>query len=102
MASDSSDRRKKSLADRLGIKEGSIAAVINAPPGYCEGLGVRPSVVIIETLPAYLLDFIQLFAANRGGLEGEFPRLKRKMSQRGVLWISLAETFVGGADRPER
>jgi len=95
VASDPADQRKRPLADKLGIKEGTRAAVINAPPGYCERLRERPSAFITETFPVYLLDFIQLFAANRKELESEFPRLKRKMTQGGALWISWPKRSSG-------
>jgi hypothetical protein len=76
----------KPLAEKLGIKSGSRAAVIHAPAGY--DLGTLPPGVTISEEIAGTLDFIQFFTRERIELEREFPVLQKSLAQNGALWIS--------------
>ena len=42
----------------------------------------------METEPDQLLDFVHFFTMTRSQLEEEFPKLKKRLTQRGMLWIS--------------
>jgi hypothetical protein len=80
---------KKSLIQKLGIREGFKIAIINAPVDYAKKLGKLPlDVVVRDTASEGKFDFIHFFTKNQNQLETEFPRFKNKISQNGMLWIS--------------
>jgi hypothetical protein len=91
----SSGYSKRPLPEKLGIKEGFTVGVINAPPGYLEMLAKLPKGVRMEPESDQLLDFVHLFTAVRSQLEDEFPKLKKKLTQRGMLWISWPKRSSG-------
>jgi hypothetical protein len=74
---------KRSLADKLGIKAGMRAAVLNAPEDYPSLEGVKQ-----VDLSAGALDFIHLFTNSRADLEATFPKLKAAVTANGMVWIS--------------
>jgi hypothetical protein len=71
------------LPQKLGIKDGASAAILNAPPGYAKSLGVKSSA---ELKPA--LDLIQFFTKSRAELEKQLPRLRKSIKPGGMIWIS--------------
>ena len=82
---------KKSLAAKLGIKEGIGIALLNQPRNYGETLGKLPAgVAVIKDLKGPM-EFIQFFTKSKRELENMFPRLKVKLAQKGMLWISWPE-----------
>ena len=85
------------MVEKLGIKEGFTFAVLNPPPGYHEKLGKLPKGVEMETEPGQLLDFVHFFTMTRSQLEEEFPKLKKRLTQRGMLWISWPKRSSGVA-----
>jgi len=78
---------KKPLPQKLGIGEGFRIAIINAPPGYGEKLGKLPLNVSVKN-SAVQLDLIHFFAKSGNQLEEKFPELKKKLRQKGAIWIS--------------
>ena len=79
---------KKSLVEKLGIKEGSKVAILNPPKNYSATLGPLPNnVALASKLPARA-DFIHFFTRERRDLEGAFANLKRALAPDGMLWIS--------------
>jgi hypothetical protein len=86
---------KKPLPEKLGIKEGFRIGVINAPPGYLEKLARLLKAVRMEPESDQLLDFVHFFTTVRSQLEDEFPKLGKKLKQRGMLWISWPKRSSG-------
>jgi hypothetical protein len=78
----------KPLAQKLGIEKGDVLAFSNAPDHYDRLLGKLPDGVIVAQGLEGRLDFIQLFAKERAGLEREFPRLMAKLERDGTIWVS--------------
>jgi hypothetical protein len=79
---------KRTLVEKLGIKEGFKIIILNPPENYNQTLGKLPkSVLIMKTLKGPL-DFIHFFTKGKKELESKFPSLKQELSQNGVLWIS--------------
>ncbi len=79
---------KRSLMRKLGLKEGLTITILNPPPNYHNTLGRLPkNITEMKTLRGSL-DFIHLFTKKKEELATEFPRLKRTISQNGVIWIS--------------
>jgi hypothetical protein len=67
---------KKTLAERLGIKEGSKILVESAPENYITVLGKLPKDALVLQGIEGNADIIHLFATGRAGLEDRFPVLK--------------------------
>ena len=79
---------KTPLVQKLGLKAGQKAVVLNAPRGYRQTLGALPEgASVVESLSSES-EFIHLFTTERGELEGKFAGLKRKLAPHGTLWIS--------------
>ncbi len=79
---------KKLLADKLGIKEGFKVIVLNAPENYRDLLGKLPENVTVMRKLKGPSDFIHFFTKSRKELEPKFPKLKKELLQKGMLWIS--------------
>jgi hypothetical protein len=79
---------KRSLAEKLGIKVGTIIAILHPPPNYASTLGPLPGKVRVLKKLQLRTDFIQFFAMERALLESKFPELKRALALDGMLWIS--------------
>jgi len=74
---------ERSLSDKLGIKAGMRAALVNPPDGY-----PLPDEVERVELPAESLDFIHAFFTSRAEFEAVFPMLKASLAPAGMLWVS--------------
>lgn len=79
---------KRSLVDKLGVKEDCRVFLSNAPKDYAGVLGRLPKgAVVLKSLDGNC-DFIQFFTKENSDLESEFPKLKARLSPNGILWIS--------------
>ncbi|HLY62696.1 MAG TPA: DUF3052 domain-containing protein [Terriglobia bacterium] len=79
---------KKSLPEKLGIKEGARIAVLEPPQNYSSTLGSLPKGVLVLKKLQPQTDFIQFFASKRVDLENIFSKLKTALATDGMLWIS--------------
>jgi hypothetical protein len=79
---------KRSLVEKLGIKDGFAISIIGAPKDYAVTLGKLPSVVKQSKKLKGPLDFLQFFCSRRSRLEANFPSLKEALSPSGMLWVS--------------
>ncbi len=79
---------KRSLVEKLGIKDGFAISIIGAPKDYAVTLGKLPSVVKQSKKLKGPLDFLQFFCSKRSRLEANFPSLKAALSPSGMLWVS--------------
>ena len=79
---------KRSLVQKLGIKNGFSLYFGNPPDNYNDTLGTLPENVNINHRLESPLDFIQFFSKDRTELEHEFSRLKQALTSDGILWIS--------------
>lgn len=82
------DYSKKTLIEKLGIREGLKIIVINPPENYIRTLGKLPKNVLNLQELKGPSDFIHFFTKEKKELEDKFPILKKELSQNGVLWIS--------------
>jgi hypothetical protein len=85
----------KPLAQKLGIRKGDALAFLNVPDNYDRLLGELPDGVIIARGAKGQLDFIQLFATEREGLEREIPRSNARIKQDGMIWVSWPKATSG-------
>ena len=88
---------KRSLIDKLGIKEGYRVAILGAPPHYATTLGKLPPGVEFSRKLQGEKDFLHFFSASRQELEQRFPALKSCLAQSGMLWISWPKGSAGVA-----
>jgi len=79
---------KRSLVDKLGIKDGHRVAILGAPPHYATTLGTLPPHVKPGNKIQGEKDFLHFFTVSRRELEQRFPALKSCLAQSGMLWIS--------------
>lgn len=76
----------KPVAQKLLLKPGSRALILNAPAGYLEQL---PDVVQVEQKPGDRpYDFIHFFATRRDEVLAHGPRLRQALKPGGILWVS--------------
>jgi hypothetical protein len=69
------------LPRKLGIKDDSRVALLGAPGGFAEAIGVKPR-------SRGQLDVVVLFATKKGELTRAFSPLARRLAPAGALWIA--------------
>jgi len=79
---------KRSLPEKLGIKEGSRIAIVNPPEDYEKTLGELPDGVTIVVKAGNRLDLIQCFVPDKTAAEIAVSSMKEKIAPGGALWIS--------------
>ncbi len=83
------------LPKKLGIREGSRLALLNAPDGLDEALGGLPEGVTTRTTARGRSDVIVCFVTSRADLERRFGALKRALEVDGGLWIAWPKRSSG-------
>jgi hypothetical protein len=78
----------RSLADKLGIKPGTIVTALAAPPAYIRLLQPVPADVTFVNRLARPARFVHFFVTRRAELEKEFPAMARSLADDGTVWIS--------------
>ena len=86
---------KKSLVEKLGIKEGFAISIVGAPKNYAATLGKLPIGVKQSKRLEGPIDFLQFFSSERCALEDKFPTLKAALSPSGMLWVSWPKGSSG-------
>ena len=76
------------LAKKLGIKEGYLLRLINAPPHYLSLFEDWPQNVSIENSTIPKKDFIHFLTAESAQLFAKLPLLKEEIRQAGAVWVS--------------
>lgn len=79
---------KKTLVEKLGIRPGMKASIINAPNHYHQLLGELPANVSVFSDLLAGVDIIHFFTQSQGELVQVFPSLKKALEIKGMLWIS--------------
>jgi hypothetical protein len=79
---------KRSLVEKLGIKEDWKITILGTPKNYCATLGMLPRGVSVRGNIARPLPFIRYFCDKRSDLESNFPRLKQSLLPGGMLRVS--------------
>jgi hypothetical protein len=69
------------LPKKLGIGASSRVALVGAPRGFAESIGVSPRA-------RGVVDVIVLFTTRRGELERRFGSLARRLVPAGGLWVA--------------
>lgn len=86
----------KSVAEKMGIREGARAFFVNAPAESVEAIDLPP-LERIDTLTGEF-DYIHFFAKSQQELNETFPKLKPHLKATGSLWVSWAKSGKLGTD----
>lgn len=78
----------RSLADKLGIKPGTVVTTLGPPPAYLELLAPVPADVTFVSRLGRRARFVHCFVTRRAELEKEFPALAAALADDGMAWIS--------------
>ena len=85
------------LPKKLGIKEHSRIAFVNAPDGFEVYLGpLAPGVEIVKRLTKPL-DLVLLFVTQERVLARDFAKLSTKLVSNGMIWIAWPKKSSGVA-----
>lgn len=78
------------LGKKLGIKEGFIIKIYDAPDHYFELFDDLPSDLIYEKNEPKpgSLDFIHIFTKEQNDLSTLVPKAKEALKKQGILWVS--------------
>lgn len=86
------------LVKKLGIKEDFNVGFVNPPKGFQKELGTLPDHVKINVQPlSKSVDLIILFTDSEQVLKKQFPKLARKLTENGTLWIAWPKKSSGVA-----
>ena len=85
------------LAKKLGIKEGSRIALVNAPKDFESELEGLPESVEFVKRTTKSLDMILLFVSTEQALARDFAKLAAKLTANGMLWIAWPKKSSGVA-----
>jgi hypothetical protein len=75
------------LAKKLGIKQATTLAVLDAPNGFVRSLGGLPEGVVLRTQLRGRFDTVLAFVTARARLETRLPAILRSMGRDGALWV---------------
>ena len=76
------------LIQKLGIKAGYSIALLHAPNGFRKTLTGIPQGVMIGKRLNGSQDLIHYFTRSKSELTKELPRLRNKITQSGMIWVS--------------
>ena len=85
------------LAKKLGIKEGSRIALINAPKNFQSELKELPENVQFTKRPTKSLDIILFFVVTESALTRDFSKLSARLIANGMIWIAWPKKSSGVA-----
>jgi hypothetical protein len=85
------------LAKKLGIKEGSRIAFVNAPKDFQSELGELPDNIEFVKRPTKSIDIILFFVLSERALARDFAKLAEKLATNGMIWIAWPKKSSGVA-----
>ena len=85
------------LVKKLGIKEGSRVALVNAPDDFQATLGVLPEDVKLMKPSTKSLDLILFFVISERILVRDFAKLAARLVSNGMIWIAWPKKSSGVA-----
>ena len=78
----------KPLFEKLGLKPGHSVLILNAPAAYQAELQPLKRSIRLQMRSAAGLDFIHFFTAKKKELQDRFPKLRKRLDEKGCIWIS--------------
>src|SRR5947207_12660697 len=85
------------LAQKLGLKSGTTATIINQPANYRELIEDMAAKVQFSNRTPKGSEFIHIFTNRRAELEKKLKQLRAKISDTRVLWVSWPKKSSGVA-----
>src|SRR4051812_5581785 len=85
----------KPLAEKLGIKPGTIVVTIDAPDDYRRLLAPIPSGVNFASRAVGNTKFVHLFVRERRALVTQLQSLRGKIPDDAALWVSWPKKSSG-------
>lgn len=85
----------KTLVDKLKLKPGSRAALLNAPHGTISMLGNLPKGVLLQTSLGGDFEWVLLFVRSRQELVDYFSKAAASLTKDGVLWAAFPKGSSG-------
>jgi hypothetical protein len=85
------------LVKKLGIKEGSRVALVNAPRNFETELGELPDNVKFMKSTTKSLDLILFFVLSERALAKDFAKLAARLTSNGMIWIAWPKKSSGVA-----
>ena len=85
------------LPRKLGVREGSRVAWLNAPDRFDALLGALPDGVAVSRRLGTGLDVLVQFATSRAELRRRLPKLKDAVFPDGAAWVSWPKRSSGVA-----
>jgi hypothetical protein len=85
------------LVKKLGIKEGSRVALVNAPRNFETELGELPDNVKFMKSTTKSLDLILFFVLSERTLAKDFAKLAARLTSNGMIWIAWPKKSSGVA-----
>jgi len=79
----------KTLADKMKLRPGQRAALINAPDGYLGALGPLPDGVEVMSALRGKFDLVQVFVKNQAEISKLAPKAIAALKPESLLWISF-------------
>jgi|SRR4051812_13601936 hypothetical protein len=76
------------LVQKLGIRPGDSIAWLNVPDEFEKELGPLPKGTKLVRSSAQAVNFVHFFTTERDELYKELPRLRKKIAQNGMIWVS--------------
>ncbi|HEU4870046.1 MAG TPA: hypothetical protein VFT08_04285 [Pyrinomonadaceae bacterium] len=85
------------LPKKLGLKESSRIALINAPKDFARELGELPPDAQIVTRVTKPIDIALLFVLTERALLRDFDKLAKKLASNGMIWVAWPKKASGVA-----
>ncbi len=85
------------LAQKLGVKEGSRIALINAPKDFQSELGELPDNIEFVKRPTKSIDIILFFVLSKLALTRDFAKLAENLATNGMIWVAWPKKSSGVA-----
>ncbi|OIO56254.1 MAG: hypothetical protein COX57_09780 [Alphaproteobacteria bacterium CG_4_10_14_0_2_um_filter_63_37] len=76
----------KTVSQKMGLKAGMRSFFVHAPKSALEAINL-PSLEIDSELQGEF-DYIHFFTTTQSEMDAVFPKLKRHLKSRGMLWVS--------------
>src|ERR1051325_4375705 len=83
------------LVKKLGIKEGSRVALVNAPENFQTQLDGLPDNVKLMKSTTKSLDLILFFVLSERTLARDFAKLSPRLTSNGMIWIAWPKKSSG-------
>jgi hypothetical protein len=83
------------LPKKLGVKAGSIVALVGAPEGFLDTLGPLPGGATLRRGTRGPFSVGLLFVRSRAELARRFPAAAKAMGSPGALWIAWPKKASG-------